>query len=111
VEGRWAYRAVPRPNGAEPDAARRMRAWATAAGLTDARYTASAWNYADADSCHWWGHSQADRYAGPVFAEQAAAQGVSVADLERIAQGWRAWADAPDAWFAILHGELLAQVG
>ena len=30
------------------------------------------------------------------------------ADVEAIAHGWRDWAARPDAWFAILHVELLA---
>jgi ubiquinone/menaquinone biosynthesis C-methylase UbiE len=108
-EWRGVYRAVARANGAEPDAARRLRSWATAAGLRDTRYTASVWNYAHPDTCRWWGHSQADRYVGAVFTEQAAALGVPDGALERIAHGWRTWAEAPDAWFAILHGELLAR--
>jgi len=29
--------------------------------------------------------------------------------LEQIAQDWQAWAQAPDGWFAILHGEVLAR--
>ncbi len=29
-------------------------------------------------------------------------------DLQRIAQGWRTWAAAPDAWLSILHGEILS---
>jgi hypothetical protein len=109
-EWRSVYRAVARANGAEPDAARRMRAWANAAGLEDARYTATVWNYASSELCHWWGHSQAERYVGATFADQAAEQGVPRTDLERIAAAWRTWGDAPDAWFAILHGELLVQL-
>ena len=31
----------------------------------------------------------------------------SAEDLERLAQGWRRWAASADAWFAVLHGELL----
>lgn len=109
-EWRSVYRAVAHANGAEPDAARRLRAWANAAGLGGARFTASVWSYADPETCHWWGQSQAERYRGPVFAGQAAERGVTAADLQRIAAGWRAWGDSPDAWFAILHGELLVQL-
>src|SRR5690606_1748625 len=65
-EWRRVYRAVARANGAEPDAARRFRAWGRAAGLTEARFTASVWNYADDEICRWWGYSQAERYAGPI---------------------------------------------
>ena len=109
-EWRRVYRAAARANGAEPDAGRRMRAWATAAGLAGARFTASVWNYADPVICRWWGNSQAERYCGPTFARQAAEQGVTDADLREIAAAWRAWGESPDAWFGIVHGELLAQL-
>lgn len=109
-EWRSLYRSVARGNGAEPDAARRLRGWARAAGLDDARLTASVWTYADDETCRWWGDSQAERYAGSTFAVQAAEQGVTSAQLEAIADGWRRWGSAPDAWFSILHGEVLARV-
>jgi ubiquinone/menaquinone biosynthesis C-methylase UbiE len=109
-EWRRVYRAAAHANGAEPDAARHLRAWVTEAGLPDARYTSSTWTYADSESCRWWGRSQAERVGGAIFARQAAEQGVGPSDLERIADGWRTWGDAPDAWFAILHGEVLVQL-
>jgi SAM-dependent methyltransferase len=109
-EWRGLYRAAARANGAEPDAARHMRSWAIGAGLPHARHTSSVWTYADSGACRWWGNSQADRVGGATFARQTAEQGTSSPDLQRIAAGWRAWGDAPDAWFAILHGELLAQL-
>ena len=109
-EWRAVYRRVARGNGAEPDAARRMRAWAQAAGITNVRYTASAWNYADPEACRWWGRSQAERYSAELFARQASRYGVTGDDLDRIAAGWRAWGEEPDAWFAIVNGELLARL-
>lgn len=109
-EWRSVYRRVARGNGAEPDAARRLRGWAQAAGLDDARLTASVWAYADDETCRWWGNSQAERCAGPVFAEQAAQHGVDAAQMDAIAEGWRRWGAAPNAWFTILHGEVLARV-
>lgn len=109
-EWRAVYRAVARSNGAEPDAARHLRAWANRAGLLDARCTSSTWTYADSEACRWWGRSQAERVGGATFARQAAEQGASPSDLQRMVDGWRTWGDAPDAWFAILHGELLVQL-
>lgn len=108
-EWRALYRAVARANGAEPDAARHFRAWARAAGLDDIQLTCSAWNYADPETCAWWGESQATRYSGETFAAQAASQGGTADTLAAIAAGWRAWGASPDAWFGILNGELLAR--
>lgn len=107
---RSLYRDVARGNGAEPDAARRLREWSRAAGLLDVAFTTSVWTYADDETCHWWGESQAERYSGDIFAEQAVTHGADAARLDGIADGWRRWGADPDAWFAILHGELLAHV-
>jgi ubiquinone/menaquinone biosynthesis C-methylase UbiE len=107
-EWRDAYRAVARANGAEPDAARHLRAWARAAGLDDVRLSTSTWLYADAASCRWWGESQAERFSGEVFVEQARVHGVDDGG-RRIAEAWRAWGEHPEAWFVVVHGELLAR--
>lgn len=109
-EWRTLYQAVARANGAQPDAARRLRGWTHAAGMQDVRVTASVWTYADDETCRWWGDSQAERYSGATFAEQAAELGVTAGQLATIADGWRRWGAAPDAWFTILHGEVLARI-
>jgi hypothetical protein len=31
------------------------------------------------------------------------------AELTVLADAWRSWATAPDAWFAILHGEVIGR--
>ncbi|WTD06517.1 methyltransferase domain-containing protein [Streptomyces albidoflavus] len=105
------YRSVARASGGEPDAGRRLRAWALEAGFTDVTATASAWCYADAEERAWWGGLWADRTTASRYAERAAGLGYADrAELERIAAAWRAWAAAPDGWFAVLHGELLCRV-
>lgn len=109
-EWRTLYRRVARGNGAEPDAARRLRGWAQEAGLVGARFTGSVWTYSDDETCRWWGESQAERCTGKTFAEQAAEHGVDTPHLDAIADGWRRWGAAPNAWFAILHGEMLVQI-
>ena len=58
----------------------------------------------------WWAGLWADRVVESSLAEQAVSGGhATQADLERIADAWRAWASDPDAWFAVLHGEILAR--
>lgn len=107
---RQTYRAAARANGAQPDAGRRLRGWARAAGIANAQISASVWGYADGETCRWWGNSQAERCAGAVFTRQAREQGLSEAQIGGIVSGWRRWGEDPDAWFCIPHGELLAQV-
>ena len=107
---RWrhVYRDGSRALGAEPDAGRRLRAWARAAGLRVRSVGSSTWTYATADQVRWWGRSQAERVRLSGFADRAAAQGVTPAEVERIAQGWLDWSTDPDAYFCMVHGELLA---
>lgn len=107
---RRTYRAAARANGAEPDAGRRLRAWAQAAGMASAHITASVWSYADAEACSWWGNGQANRCAGDVFARQAREQGLGDADIAEIVSAWRQWGAEPEACFIMCHGELLAQI-
>jgi len=108
---RWldVYHRVARHNGAEPDAGRRLKSWALAAGFTDLTCTASAWCFASADERAWWAGTWAQRVTESALAEQAVAAGISsAAELADIAGGWRTWADAPDAWFAVLNAEIVA---
>ena len=108
---RWLalYHDVARSNDAEPDAGRHLLRWARAAGFSTVAATASAWCFAsDADRA-WWGGLWADRVVGSAFAEQAVDRGLATrAELDDLADAWRAWSGSPDGWFGILHGEIRA---
>lgn len=109
---RWLeiYHAVARANGAEPDAGRRLLSWARAAGFTEITPSAATWTFADPDDRAWWGGTWSERTTSSDVAEQAVAAGVaSREELEDIAAGWRDWLSGPDAWFSVLHGEILAR--
>jgi ubiquinone/menaquinone biosynthesis C-methylase UbiE len=111
---RWQelYRAVARGNDAEPDAGRRLLHWAQQAGFDDITATASVWCYADAESRSVWGNTWAERVTESALATQAIERGLATpAELDRLADGWRAWAANPGGWFAVLHGEILCHVG
>jgi ubiquinone/menaquinone biosynthesis C-methylase UbiE len=104
------YQRIARANGGEPDAGRRLLAWAQAAGFTDIAATASAWCYATADERAFWGGMWAERMRHSAIGRQAVDEGyVSQTELDRIAEGWSRWAAAEDGWFAMLHGELIAR--
>lgn len=110
---RWLqlYSQTARRNGAEPDAGRRLRSWAHAAGLRDHTATTSAWCYATDDERTWWGNSWAGRATASSFAEQAVDYGLATpAELDDIAAAWLRWAAADDGWLGMLHGELLIRV-
>lgn len=110
---RWleVYYGVARANGAEPDAGRRLVAWAHAAGLRDLTATTSSWCYASPAERRWWGDSWAGRATASSFAEQAVAYGLAAPEeLDELAAAWRTWRDADDGWLGMMHGELLVRV-
>lgn len=109
---RWleVYHAVARANGAEPDAGRRLLAWARAAGFGQIIPSAAAWVFADPETRAWWGETWAQRTLSSGIGQQAVERGIaSPEELEDIADGWREWTTHPDAWFSVLHGEILAR--
>jgi 2-polyprenyl-3-methyl-5-hydroxy-6-metoxy-1,4-benzoquinol methylase len=102
------YREVARGNDAEPDAGRRLKSWALAAGLEVVSSTAGVWCFASPEDVAWWGGMWAERIVSSSMADQAVERGLATpGDLARLAQGWLRWAGSADAWFVILHGELL----
>ncbi|WP_371675807.1 methyltransferase domain-containing protein [Streptomyces sp. NBC_01276] len=105
------YRRVARANGGEPDAGRRLRAWAREAGFTDLTCSATAWCYATPEETAWWSALWADRTTASAYADVAVRGGHATASgLASIAEAWHAWGAHPDAWFSVLNGELLCRV-
>lgn len=104
------FLAVGRAGGGEPSAGRRLLAWSQEAGLADIRPSSSLWLFATPEDRAWWGDSWAQRATESDFAHNALQLGVTDrAGLERIAEGWRAWAAAPDGWLSMPHAEILAR--
>ena len=109
---RWMqlYHEVTRRNGAEADAGRHLLGWVQRAGFTDVTAGSSTWTFADPDSRAWWGGLWADRVRLSSFADQALEYGLADrGELDSLADAWRRWAEKPDGFFAILHGEVLAR--
>ncbi|WP_050514868.1 methyltransferase domain-containing protein [Streptomyces rimosus] len=107
------YHRVARANGGEPDAGRRLRAWAREAGFADDAITstASAWSYATPEERAWWSGLWADRTVASSYARLAVDGGHATEyELRRIADAWREWGAREDAWFGVLHGEILCRV-
>jgi hypothetical protein len=102
---------VARANGGEPDAGRRLHAWARETGLTDVQISSSNWTYVTPQERAWWGGLWADRTVASSYAGMAVGRGyASRADLEGIARGWRSWAAHEDGWFTVVNGEILCRV-
>jgi len=104
------YRAAARANGGEPDAGRRLLAWARAAGFEDVTATASTWCYATEEDRAWWGGMWADRILESALARQLVDSAMATPDdLRGISDAWRRWADDGDGWYLVPHGEIIAR--
>ena len=104
------YREVARRNGAEPDAGRRLLAWARQAGFADVTPGASVWCFATPEDLHWWTGMWAERIVDSAIATQALAYGLATRDdLARMAAAWRRLGAAEDGWFTVLHGEIICR--
>lgn len=109
---RWLalYHELTTVNRAEADAGRFLLSWAQAAGFSEVTASSSTWTFADPETRGWWGDLWADRVTQSSFAAQARANGLADdAELEDLADAFRSWAEAPDGFWAVLHGEVLAR--
>ncbi len=98
-----------RANRGEPEAGRHLLGWAHGAGYRDVQASASVWCFATPDERAWWGGLWADRMRVSSVAVQAMDGGHATrAQLDAMADAFEAWSRHPDAWFAVLHGEILA---
>jgi SAM-dependent methyltransferase len=102
------YRTAARANGGEPDAGRRLMAWAHAAGFADVTASASTWCFATPADRAWWGGVWADRVRDSALARQLVRDGLTdQSGLQALADAWQAWANDDDGWFSVLHGEII----
>ncbi|WP_217182920.1 class I SAM-dependent methyltransferase [Streptomyces sp. AC495_CC817] len=109
---RWLdlYRRAARANGGEPDAGRRLLAWARAAGFEEITATGSVWCYATPEDRAWWGGMWADRILQSALTRQLVDSGMAgEVELRQISDAWRRWADDGDGWFLVPHGEIIAR--
>jgi SAM-dependent methyltransferase len=109
-EWRALYREVAAALGAQADAGRRLASWARQAGFDDVTVGAGTWCYATPEERTWWAGLWAQRCVSSGFAKAAQEHGLAdEVALEQLADAWRAWAEQPDGWFVVLHGEVLAR--
>lgn len=109
---RWRelYLKAAHANGGTPDAGRRLLAWAHQVGFAEVTPSASTQLYATDEGRASWAGTWAGRTTGKPLGEQIVREGwADEAELASIAQAWTDWAEDRDAWFVLLHGEILAR--
>ncbi|QPP05783.1 class I SAM-dependent methyltransferase [Streptomyces bathyalis] len=110
--GAWQelYRRVARANGGEPDAGRRLLAWAREAGLRDVTASSATWCFASGEDRAWWSESWAERTLSSSFATSAVEGGHATREqLRDAADAWLDWGAREDGWFAVPHREILCR--
>ncbi|MBV8462636.1 MAG: methyltransferase domain-containing protein [Acidimicrobiales bacterium] len=105
-----AYGEATQQNQANWDAGRRLLSWAQAAGFSEVSPSASVWCFATPEARAWWGGLWADRFRHSALAEQLLQSGVADRPaLDEFGAAFDRWAAAPDGWFTVVHGEVLAR--
>ncbi|MCJ1300152.1 hypothetical protein MMC08_002946 [Hypocenomyce scalaris] len=113
-EGISAWREVGermrRAKGGNPHPGSFVHVWAVEAGFlrNNIKRSAGSWCFSSSEERKYWGGSMAERSLSSGFAAMAIEEGfASQEDLEKIATGWKNFVDNEDAWFGLLHGEVL----
>ena len=107
------YQKVARHNGGEPDAGRRIHVWAKEAGFDGNMITNSAgtWCFSTKEEVSWWSGMWAERIVKSDFAKQAIGAGLAnKEDLRTFSEVWEDWGRRQDAWFVLVHGEIICRV-
>ncbi|CEQ39978.1 SPOSA6832_01534, partial [Sporobolomyces salmonicolor] len=98
---------VAKAGGGQPDAGRRLKAWALEAGFAVDQVEVKAGS--TTPEVKWWSEMWADRIVSSDWAAKAKAIcGVDETELQEIAMAWREWGKKDEAWFGYLQGDLLA---
>ena len=101
---------MQRAKGGNPHPGRMIHVWAREAGFssTDVQKSAGAWCFGSDEERAYWGGSMEERARSSGFAKSVVEEGFAdPGDLEIIARGWREFVEDQDAWFGLLHGQIL----
>ena len=104
---------VARSTGSNPDAGRKLLAYALEAGFerTDITVTADTYCFSSPEDKARWGNMWVDRLLHSSLGEKALKGGhATQKELEQYAQDWRNWVSTDDAIWANLNTELLYRV-
>lgn len=107
------YLQMARAKGGEPNAGRRLHAWAHQAGFERSaiKATTSTWCYNTPQERAWWSGLWADRTVAASYVKTAVeGKYATEEELTHIAEAWRHWGADEDGWFVMLHGEVLCRV-
>ncbi|KAJ5120635.1 UbiE/COQ5 family methyltransferase [Penicillium bovifimosum] len=96
--------------GGNPHPGRYIHVWAEGAGfdLANIRKSTGSWCFSTPEERQYWGGSMGERVRSSGLAKTAVEEGYATKEeLERISKGWREFVEDEQAWFGLLHGEML----
>ncbi|EMD36434.1 hypothetical protein CERSUDRAFT_84587 [Gelatoporia subvermispora B] len=106
------YKKLAASRGCTPNAGRELKSWAIKAGFpaVNVACTAGTWCYSTPAVIQNFGSTWAERITGSSLGKGAIAGGFATQEeLEDMAKAWREWSTKEDAWYGILHGEIVAR--
>jgi ubiquinone/menaquinone biosynthesis C-methylase UbiE len=101
-----------RAKGGNPYPGRYIHVWAHEAGFPreNIKKTAGSWCFSNQEEREYWGGSMRERARSSGFATTAIKEGYSSQEeLDKIAKGWKDFVKDDDAWFGLLHGEIVCR--
>jgi len=107
------YVRVAKSIGGEPNAGRMLHSWAKKVGFERSHImsTTSTWCYNAPEDIQWWGDLWADRILSSSFAKNALGSRVAtIEELNSASLAWKEWMKEEDAWFNMVHGEIICRV-
>ena len=103
------YHQVSDASDGDADAGRKLVGWFREAGFHHLEVSTSTWTYHESETVQQWADLWISRLLDARLGDRALALGFADrAELEDLADGWRTWARQPGAFFAFLHGEVIA---
>ena len=103
------YQEMTSQNNVEANAGRFLFSWVSQIHFTSISVSSSTWTFATPEMREWWGDLWAERIQKSTFSEQVLRLGLADQEkLEGLSDAFRHWANQPDGFFLVPHGEILA---
>ncbi|KXG49273.1 uncharacterized protein PGRI_031430 [Penicillium griseofulvum] len=110
VKWQQIYLKVAAERGTNPHSGERIHVWARKAGFSpeDVKCSTGSWCFQTREERESWGGNFAERSVGSPLSKVAVEKGYATEEFfERVREVWLEWVEDEDAWFGILHGEIL----
>ncbi|KAK3703247.1 hypothetical protein LTR37_014587 [Vermiconidia calcicola] len=106
------FRRMSRDRGGNPHPGSHIHMWAQQAGFERSQITCTtgSWCFSSPDERAYWGGSNAARAESSGLAKTAVGKGYATADdLTKMVNAWHDFVRDDNAWYAILHGEIICR--